>query len=72
MFKVSVNSSGKFGSGKYLIDSAATTHILCDESTFIHFYKNFESNEHAIELADKSKQQGIEGRVNAKIQVQDT
>ena len=38
-----------------LVDCGATTHIINDESKFLFFEKNFNPNDHSIELADGSR-----------------
>ena len=73
MFKVSVNENEKLDNNKYLIDCGATCHILSDKNIFINFDKDFNSNEHVIELADKTRQQGVViGRGDAMIEIKDT
>ena len=42
-----------------LVDCGATTHIINDESKFLFFEKNFNPNDHYIELADGSRTNNV-------------
>lgn len=43
----------------FLVDCGATTHIVNDESKFIDFDENFDSENHCIELADGTQCNGV-------------
>ena len=56
-----------------LVDCGATTHIINDESKFIFFEKNFNPNDHYIELADGSRTNNVAMKKGtAKLYLQDT
>ena len=55
-----------------LVDCGATVHILNDESKFLNFEENFDSNNHVIELADGTRSSGIvKGRGTAQVNICD-
>ena len=54
-----------------LVDSGATSHIVVDRENFQSFEKEFDAENHFIELADGSKASVVLGKGNAKVKVYD-
>ena len=61
------------GKESILVDSGASSHIICDKDKFISFDEKYDPNSHVIELADGSRSTGmIKGRGKARFQLYDT
>ena len=55
-----------------LVDSGATSHIVCNSDRFIYFDKSYDSTNHYVELADGTRTNGlIKGKGSAEFQVYD-
>ena len=56
-----------------LVDCGATTHIINDESKFVFLERNFNPNDHYIELADGSRTNNVAMKKGTtKLYLQDT
>ena len=56
-----------------LVDSGATSHIICNSDTFVSFDEDYDPTDHYVELADGTRTNGlIEGRGMATFKVPDT
>ena len=56
-----------------LVDSGATSHIVCDSERFTYFDKSYDPTNHYVELADGTRTNGlIKGKGNAKFQIYDS
>ena len=61
------------GKESILVDSGASSHIICDKEKFISFDEKYDPHSHVIELADGSRSTGmIKGRGKARFQLHDT
>ena len=47
------------GSGSFLVDTGATTHIVNKDVGFINYDESFDPKEHHIELADGSRTNNV-------------
>ena len=54
-FTITNNSLEDENENRFLVDCGASTHIICDESMFENFNKNFNPSNHYLVLADSSK-----------------
>ena len=55
-----------------LVDSGATSHIVCEGDRFIDFDKSYDSTNHYVELADGTRTNGlIQGKGTATFQIYD-
>ena len=60
-------------SNSLLVDSGATSHIVCNKAAFISFDKDYDPADHYVELADGTRTNGmIKGRGRATFKVFDT
>ena len=55
-----------------LVDSGATSHIICNSDKFIHFDKSYDPTNHYVELADGTRTNGlIKGKGTASFKMYD-
>ena len=58
--------------GAMLVDSGATSHIVCNNDRFIYFDKSYDPTNHYVELADGTRTNGlIKGKGKAEFQIYD-
>ena len=60
------------GMSDLLVDCGATSHILCEESTFVTFDGDFDPATHIIEMADGRREKGLaKKRGTARVKLRD-
>src|SRR5215469_16604214 len=72
-FNITNNSLEDENESRLLVDCGASTHIICDESMFENFNKNFDPSNHYLVLADSSKNNNlIKGKGDARVTLYDS